>query len=246
MTDLTVILPTKNSEKFLHYFLKSLKDQDFQDFYLYVADGSSKDNTIKIIEEYNFNLSIMSRSDTSAEDGINKCLKRIKTKFFCLVNSDDVLGQKNYISSLISDLRAGADVAFPNFGSITNNQFKVINQKDSFEKIFYHNISPDIGWIANSSVLHEGLFPENYKLATAYLFLLNLYKKDYVFKRNRKVHYYFRIGGNSYKNGILAYLEQKDICLKFGANKFLVYKILTINLLKFFIKHKIFKFWYKV
>ena len=59
MTELTVILPTKNSEKFINFFLKSLKEQDFQDFYLFVADGSSKDNTIKILKEYNFNLSII-------------------------------------------------------------------------------------------------------------------------------------------------------------------------------------------
>jgi len=246
MTELTVILPTKNSEKFINFFLKSLKEQDFQDFYLFVADGSSKDNTIKILKEYNFNLSIISINDVSAEDGINKCLKVVKTKFFCLFNSDDVLGQKNYISSLVSVLRSGADIAFPNFGSITNNEYKIIDQKNNFKNILYHNTSPDIGWMAKTSVLKDGLFSENYKLATAYLFLLKLYKKSYVFKRDRNVHYFFRIGGNSYKNGILAYLEQKDISLKFGANKFLIYKILIVNLLKFFVKHKLFKFWHKV
>ena len=51
MSDLTVILPTKNSEKNIDILLKSLKEQDFQDFYLYVADGSSKDNTIEIIKK---------------------------------------------------------------------------------------------------------------------------------------------------------------------------------------------------
>ena len=75
MPELTVILPTKNSEKFINFFLKSLKEQDFQDFYLFVADGSSKDNTINILKEYNFNLSIISTNDVSSNDGINKCLK---------------------------------------------------------------------------------------------------------------------------------------------------------------------------
>ena len=246
MTELTVILPTKNSEKYINIFLTSLEKQDFQDFNLFVADGSSTDNTIKILKEYNFKLSIISKNDVSAEDGINKCLKEVKTKFFCLFNSDDVLGQKNYISALVSALKAGADIAFPNFGSITDNQFKIIDQKNDFKNILYHNTSPDIGWMVKTSVLKDGLFPENYKLASAYLFLLNLYKKGYVFERVRNVHYFFRIGGNSYKNGSLAYLEQKDISLKFGANKFLVYKILIINLFKFFVKHKLFKFWHKV
>ena len=49
MTELTVILPTKNSEKNIDIFLNSLKDQDFQDFYLFIADGSSEDKTLDII-----------------------------------------------------------------------------------------------------------------------------------------------------------------------------------------------------
>ena len=112
--------------------------------------------------------------------------------------------------------------------------------------MLYHNIAPDIGWMAKTSVLKDGLYPEKYKLANSYFFLLNLYKKSYVFKRNRNVHYFFRIGANSYKNGISAYLEQKDVSLKFGGNKFLIYKILIVNLLKFFVKYKLLKFWHKV
>ena len=246
MTELTVILPTKNSEKNIDIFLNSLKDQDFQDFYLFIADGSSEDKTLDIIKKYNFKSTIISNSDSSAEDGINKCMRKVETQYFCLLNSDDMLGEKNYLSSLIAELKKGADIAFPNFGSILNNVQKVIIQKDDFTNLIYHNASPDIGWMAKSSVLKEGLFPENYKLASAYFFLLNLYKKGYSFKRNTNVFYFFRIGGNSYKNAILAYTEQKEISLKFGSNKFLVYMILYKNLIKFFIKHKLLKFWNKV
>ena len=246
MTELTVILPTKNSEKFINFFLKSLKEQDFQDFYLFVADGSSKDNTINILKEYNFNLSIISTNDVSAGDGINKCLKKVETKFFCILMSDDKLGEKNYISQLIYTLNSGADIAVPNFGTIIDNKYKIKDQKNNFSNLPYYNIAPDIGWMAKTSVLKDGLYPEKYKHSNSYFFLLNLYKKSYVFKRNRNVHYFFRIGGKSYKNGILAYLEQKDISLKFGANKFLVYKILIVNLLKFFVKYKLFKFWHKI
>lgn len=246
MTELTVILPTKNSEKNLNIFLNSLKDQDFQDFYLFVADGASEDKTLEIIKKYNFNSIIISNSDDSAEDGINKCMRQVRTQYFCLLNSDDKLGQKNYLSSLMSELKTGADISLPNFGSILNNELKVINQKDDFTNLIYQNASPDIGWMAKSFVLKEGLFPENYKMASAYYFLLNLYKKGYSFKRNKKVYYYFRIGGNSYKNAVLAFTEGKEVSLKFGSNKFKTYLILYKNLIKFFIKHKLLKFWNKV
>lgn len=51
---------------------------------------------------------------------------------------------------------------------------------------------------------------------------------------------------NSYKNRFLVYTEQKDICLKFGLNKLLVYIVSFKNLTKFFIKHKLINFWYKM
>ena len=245
MKKLTVILPTKNSEKYIKIFLNSLKEQDFQDFILYLADNSSEDNTIEIVKNYNFNLKIISREDNNAEDGMNKCLEKVETNFFCILMSDDKLGQKNYISELIHTLESGADIAVPNFGTIINNKSKIKDQKKDFTGLPYHNIAPDIGWMGKSSILKEGLFTQKYKLATAYHFLLRLYKKNYIFKRNRNVHYFFRLGGNSF-NGFLAYFEQTKVCMEFGANKLLVYKILVNNLLKYFIKYKLLKFYFKV
>ena len=242
---LTIILPTKNSEKYINFFLDSLKEQDFQDFIIYLADSSSEDNTVEIVKNYNFNLKIISRKDNNAEDGINKCLEKVETNFFCILMSDDKLGQKNYISELINTLELGADIAVPNFGTIINNKSKIKDQKKDFTSLPYHNIAPDIGWMGKSSILKEGLFTQKYKLATAYHFLLRLYKKNYIFKRNRNVHYFFRLGGNSF-NGFLAYFELTKVSMEFGANKLLAYKILVNNLLKYFIKYKLLKLFYKV
>ena len=245
MKKLTVILPTKNSEKYIKIFLNSLKEQDFKDFILYLADSSSEDNTVEIVKNYNFNLKIISREDNNAEDGMNKCLEKVETNFFCILNSDDKLGQKNYISELIYTLESGVDIALPNFGTIINNKSKIKGQKKNFNILPYHNIAPDIGWMGKTSVLKEGLFTQRYKLATAYHFLLRLYKKNYIFKRNENVHYFFRLGANSF-NGFLAYSEQTKVSLEFGGKKLLVYKIFVSNLLKYFIKYKLFKFYFKV
>jgi glycosyltransferase involved in cell wall biosynthesis len=246
MTNLTIVLPTKNSEKFLETFLDSLKEQDFQNFFLFVADSSSSDNTITILKRYDFNLTIISTMDKSAEDGINKCLERIRTEYFAILNSDDMLGQKNYISNLVKLLQQGADVAFPNLGSIVNGKKKFLDQKYDFSRILTNNVVPDIGWIAKSIVLKEGFFTEKYKVATAYHFLLRLYKMNYVFKRDRSINYFFRMGGNSYKAGLLGYSEGRKIAIEFGSNKFLVYKRFLINFLKFVIKYKILKLFFSV
>ena len=245
--DLTIVLPTYNSEKNFKSFLDSLKEQDYQNFYLFLADGGSKDKTIEIIKSYNFNLIIVSTKDTSAEEGINNCLKLIKTKYFCILNSDDILGQKNYLSSLLNALKTKKiDVVFPNFGSIVDDKKKILEQDGDFTKILTQNISPDIGWMANSKVLIEGHFSTYYKVATAYHFLLRIYKKKYVFFREKSVYFFFRMGGHSYKNGALGYIEGKNIALSFGSNKIKVYKEFLEKYTKFVIKYKILKFFFEV
>lgn len=49
---LSIIIPTYNEEEYLPVLLESIKQQDFSDYEIIVADTDSKDNTVKIAEEY--------------------------------------------------------------------------------------------------------------------------------------------------------------------------------------------------
>ena len=49
---LRIIIPTYNEEEYLPVLLESIKQQDFSDYEIIVADADSKDNTVKIAEEY--------------------------------------------------------------------------------------------------------------------------------------------------------------------------------------------------
>lgn len=49
---LSIIIPTYNEEEYLPLLLESIKQQDFRDYEIIVADANSKDNTVKIAEEY--------------------------------------------------------------------------------------------------------------------------------------------------------------------------------------------------
>jgi hypothetical protein len=203
---------------------------------------------MSIIKDFKLNYRLISTKDSSAEEGINKCLDQITTEYFCILNSDDYIGENNYFSGLINSLRkTNYDVAFPNFGSlISENNKRILDQSYSFERILYNNIVPDIAWIAKSSVLKEGFYSTEYKVATSYHFLLRLYKKNYKFMRDKSFNYYFRMGGQSYKYGYLGYRECRDIAIIYGANKFKVYKSFFSNAVKFIIKYKVLKFLFGV
>lgn len=49
---LSIIIPTYNEEEYLPVLLESIKQQEFSDYEIIVADADSKDNTVKIAEEY--------------------------------------------------------------------------------------------------------------------------------------------------------------------------------------------------
>lgn len=49
---LSIIIPTYNEEEYLPVLLESIKQEDFSDYEIIVADADSKDNTVKIAEEY--------------------------------------------------------------------------------------------------------------------------------------------------------------------------------------------------
>ena len=49
---LSIIIPTKNEEKYLPNLLRSIKKQTFKDYEIIVADNNSKDKTKKIAKRY--------------------------------------------------------------------------------------------------------------------------------------------------------------------------------------------------
>ncbi len=49
---LSIIIPTKNEEKYLPTLLKSIKRQTFKDYEIIIADNNSKDKTKKIAKKY--------------------------------------------------------------------------------------------------------------------------------------------------------------------------------------------------
>ncbi len=51
-TMLSIIVPTLNEEKYLPLLLASIKDQDFKDYEIILADAGSKDKTLEIAGRY--------------------------------------------------------------------------------------------------------------------------------------------------------------------------------------------------
>ena len=84
----SVIIPTKNSERTLQRCLESITRQTYEHLEILVVDGKSIDNTIKIAEKFCVTIFIIEGERTTAK---NFALKRAHGHFLLFLDSDMVL-----------------------------------------------------------------------------------------------------------------------------------------------------------
>tara|TARA_E500000178_G_C16949051_1_gene720305 strand:+ start:522 stop:1286 length:765 start_codon:yes stop_codon:yes gene_type:complete len=242
MYELSVLFPTLNVEKkCIQSCLKSLKTQTYKNFLLLVIDNNSIDNTIKLISNSGIDYKIISRKDKSFNDGVNKGMKKVKSKYFTIISSDDVIKNKDYFKNLVEYLNNNkqVDIVFPEYCEIINNKFYKKKQPKEFKKVAHDIIVPGLGWVAKKKIIKCSNFPLNLIASSDYYFLLKLFKKGFIFKRLYGIYYCLRIGGNSFRYAFTSFAERRNISIKFGGKKYLIYLKYYILCIKFIIKFKI-------
>ena len=85
----SIITVCYNSEKTIERTIKSVLFQDFKDYEYIVIDGKSTDNTLKILDKYQSNLTYYSEKDGGVYDAMNKGILKAKGHYIAIINSDD-------------------------------------------------------------------------------------------------------------------------------------------------------------
>jgi len=95
---ISIIVPTLNEEKYIEQTLKSLKNQDYEGEYeIIVADGMSKDNTVKIARKHANK--VVSVRKKGIGIGRNEGAKAARGEILIFVDADTIL-QSNGLSEL--------------------------------------------------------------------------------------------------------------------------------------------------
>lgn len=96
----SVIIPTRNSSQTLNDCLSSLQKQSYSNYELLVPDAGSTDSTLKIAKS--FGAKIYSNLSKTAEAGKALGLKKAKGEYVLLLDSDNILTNKDYLKDSIN------------------------------------------------------------------------------------------------------------------------------------------------
>lgn len=96
---LSIIIPTLNEEKYLPLLLDSIKEQDFKDYEIIVADAGSKDNTVDIAKKYGC---------TVVKGGLlpvgrNRGADAAKGDILLFLDSDVLLSHPKFLSNALAE-----------------------------------------------------------------------------------------------------------------------------------------------
>jgi len=99
-----VIIPTLNSAKVLDQCLKSISTQDYPHnlVKIFIIDGGSTDSTLKIAKSYR--VIIINNPLKTAESAKAIGIKRTHSKYFALIDSDNILPTKNWLKQMVLPL----------------------------------------------------------------------------------------------------------------------------------------------
>lgn len=101
LPSISIVIPTLNAEKYLRECLDSIDKQDYpkEKIELIIADGGSKDGTLKISKMYKAD--IYANPLKTSESGKALGIRKAKNTLILLIDSDNILDDRNWLKKMV-------------------------------------------------------------------------------------------------------------------------------------------------
>ena len=126
----SIITVTFNSEKYLEDTLESIFSQSYPDIESIVIDGKSTDGTLSILQKYQNKITYISEPDTGIYDAMNKGIALATGDIIGILNSDDVLFDKEIINKVVNSFSSDLDCVYGNV-ILVNESNKIVRNYSS-------------------------------------------------------------------------------------------------------------------
>ena len=114
---ISIVTPTFNSMRTLEEYMQAILKQNYphDQIELIIADGGSKDGTLEKLEEYNkkydISISVYDNPLRTAEAGKAVAVRKAEGDIVCLLDSDNIIPDKNWISRMMKPFEEDIIVA---------------------------------------------------------------------------------------------------------------------------------------
>ncbi len=169
--EVTVIIATYNSSRTLYYALKSLLNQDFQNFEAWVIGDACTDDSEKVVPSFSDKrLNWYNRESNSGSQGApnNEGLKRAKGNFIAYLGHDD-LWLPWHLSNLVSFIKkTNADLVHPLSAVFSPEGLSYTVGPPSTGRTYKNHFVFPSSWLHNLDIIKDcGTWGDHFKLNRA-------------------------------------------------------------------------------
>ena len=134
---ISVVVPVYNVEKYLEQCLNSIINQTFKDIEIICINDGSKDNSLKIIEEFaakDKRIRVINKENEGISAARNQGMGLAQGEYISFIDSDDWI-EENYLEALYTAAKKyDSDIACSNIIRVTGKRHrkKIIYKKEEF------------------------------------------------------------------------------------------------------------------
>lgn len=171
---LSIITINYNNANGLNKTIKSVVEQEWQNFEYILIDGNSTDDSLDVIKKHQNNITYwISELDTGIYNAMNKGVKQSSGDYILFLNSGDILNGSNALLKFINNINFKGDVIY---GDYKFDKGEKIYPDELTPLFFIKSSLPHQSTFFKSTVFDEmGLYDENYKIASDRAFFIKCF-----------------------------------------------------------------------
>ena len=245
--EFTIITVVKNSETTIDRTIQSVLRQKKVKVEYIIIDGNSNDNTLGIIKKNQRKIDYWCTiKDKGIYDAMNYGLKLAKSKYICIINSDDIFYNDFSLHKIKKYFNKNKIIDYM-FGTVKRHYLKnnLILKTGFNKKRFMYNFDSQTShstgfFIKNRVQKRIGLYDLNFKCSSDYDLFFRLFSDNRIiggFTKKNEIIGEVSSGGYSSKYGFWNHLfEESKIRIKNKQNKFIILIIFFIAIIKHYIR----------
>lgn len=162
----SILVVNYNKEKEIEKCLNSIINQTYKNYELIIVDDGSTDNSRKIINKYKKykNVRIFFKKNTGVSDTRNFAIKKVETKYFMFVDSDDYISE-----SLLEECEKYKDYDILSFNNFIVEKNRITRNKEKGPSIKQNGKKTLFSFIKNNST---------FLVPWGYIYKTELFKKN--------------------------------------------------------------------